>query len=153
MHPADLEAVVHRELRQLPSPGAPPTLLPCVLTTVRAWSRRPWYERAWLTWPMTWQAASVAALILVVAGGVTLIPHAATGADRVASMFASDMIGSLSTVANVAEATATAARALWRAMIRPLAPYAFALVALMCLACGLFGTALNHVLSERMLQR
>ena len=33
-------------------PRAPHTLLPRVLAAVQAWAQRPWYERAWFTWPL-----------------------------------------------------------------------------------------------------
>ena len=41
---------------------------------------------------------------------------------------------------------------LWRALLEPLVTYAFVLVVLMCLACAVFGTALNHVVFERAVQ-
>ena len=59
MHPVDLETVVGQELRRLPMPRAPRTLLPRVLAAVEAWAQRPWYERAWFTWPLGWQIASI----------------------------------------------------------------------------------------------
>ena len=43
---------LRRELRRLPPPHAPATLLPRVITAVHAWSERRWYARAWLTWPL-----------------------------------------------------------------------------------------------------
>ena len=56
----DLERRVHDELRRLPAPLAPGTLLPRVLAAVDAWARRPWYARAWFTWPIGLRVASVA---------------------------------------------------------------------------------------------
>ena len=41
---------------------------------------------------------------------------------------------------------------IWRAIVRPVAPYAFAFAALMCLACAVFGAALNHVVFGRTVQ-
>jgi hypothetical protein len=38
-----------------------------------------------------------------------------------------------------------AARVVWHAVVEPLAVYAFAVVAVMFLACVAFGTALSHV--------
>ena len=72
---ADLEQRVDRELRRLPAPRAPHTLLPRVLAAVEAWVNRPWYTRAWFTWPLGWQVASVALLVLAVAG-VWMLPPA-----------------------------------------------------------------------------
>jgi hypothetical protein len=153
MNPGELETIIGRELRQLPAPRAPHTLLPRVLAAVHAWTMRPWYERTWFTWSLGWQLASGAALILLVAGGGMLLPGARAAAVVAASTFAAPMIGE---VAGVAEGTAVAVNAgavLWRALFEPLVPYVFGLVVLMCLACATFGSALNHVAFGRIGQR
>ena len=51
MGPADFEHRLTRELQMLPTPRAPGTLLPRVMAAVQAWALRPWYQRAWFTWP------------------------------------------------------------------------------------------------------
>jgi hypothetical protein len=148
MHPADLEtlaAVVDRELRHLPVPRAPDTLLPRVLAAVDRWSRRPWYARAWFTWPVAAQVASVIPLILLVAGSVMLIPILRSAADGGTSIFAPGMTNDVADAARHAVATMHAARVLWRTLVEPFVACVFALVALMCLACAAFGTALTHV--------
>ena len=61
----DLERVAQRALERLPAPRAPHTLLPRVMAAVQQWTRRPWYARAWVTWPLGWQALSTAALVLL----------------------------------------------------------------------------------------
>ena len=63
MNTPDLEPRVDRELRRLPAPRAPHTLLPRVMAAAEAWAERPWYTRAWVTWPLAWQVVSVAALV------------------------------------------------------------------------------------------
>jgi hypothetical protein len=146
-----LERLADRELRRLPLPRAPQTLLPRVMAAVEAWAARPWYSRAWFTWPAGWQAVSVAALALVVAGGVLFAPRveaAASNAFAAVQMFA----GGVTDVAPV-ETTAHSARILWRTLLEPLATYALVVVVLMVLACAIFGTALNHVVIERAEQR
>jgi hypothetical protein len=153
MNPADLERFAARELERLRPPRAPHTLLPRVMASIQAWSSRPWYERAWFKWPLPAQVVSIAVLTLLVAGAIRLLPHVEAGADRAASMLAADVLGSASGMAASTASAAAAARVVWRATIQPLAPYAFALVVLMCLACGLFGAALNHLAFGRMLQR
>ena len=65
MNPIDLETRIDRTLRRFPAPRAPQTLLPRVLAAVQEWSQRPWYSRAWFTWPIGGQIVSAAALILV----------------------------------------------------------------------------------------
>ena len=151
MTPDDLERLADRELRRLPSPRAPQTLLPRVMAAVEAWAGRPWYSRAWFTWPFGWQAASVAALALLVAGGVFFAPRvelAVSGAIATLQILA----GGVADVAPV-ETTAHSARILWRTLLEPLATYALVVVVLMVLACAVFGTALNHVVIERAEQR
>lgn len=123
---ADLEQRVDRELRRLPPPRAPHTLLPRVLAAVEAWVNRPWYTRAWFTWPLGWQVASVALLALAIAG-VWMLPPAPPSVV----------------------VTTNAGRVLWRTMIEPFLAYAFVIVVIMCLACAAFGAALSYVFVER----
>jgi len=123
---ADLEQRVDRELRRLPAPRAPHTLLPRVLAAVEAWVNRPWYTRAWFTWPLGWQVASVALLALVVAG-VWMLPPAPPSVV----------------------VTTNAGRVLWRTIVEPFLAYAFVIVVIMCLACAAFGAALSYVFVER----
>jgi hypothetical protein len=141
----DLETIIGRELRQLPTPSAPHTLLPRVLAAVHAWRMRPWYERTWFTWPVEWQMASAAALILLVAGGGMMMPGARAAAVAATSTFAAPLMGEIADAARSTAVAVNAAAVLWRALVEPFVPYAFGLVALMCLACALFATALNHV--------
>ena len=62
MDPVDLERLIDRELRSLPAPRAPRTLLPRVMAAANEAANRPWYSRTWLQWPVGWQLAS--ALVL-----------------------------------------------------------------------------------------
>jgi negative regulator of sigma E activity len=145
MHPADLETFVDTELRRLPLPRAPLTLLPRVLAAIQQWSRRPWYARAWFTWPLAGQIASAAALMLIVVASAILIASAQAAVYEMAARL---LIG-VTPVAQRAEAAVNAARVVWRVLIEPLTVYAFVWVVLMCLACAAFGTALNHVAFRR----
>ena len=151
MHPADgeddLRAAFDRELRHLPMPRAPQTLLPRVMASVQEWARRPWYTREWLTWPLGWQIVSVAALALLVAGGAMLLPDVRATATSVSSM--------VSTPAGILALAQRAALGvhmtvvLGRALLEPVVPYLFAVVLMMCLACAAFGTALSRVVLAR----
>lgn len=126
----ELERRVHEELRRLPGPLAPRTLLPRVLAAVDAWANRPWYARAWFTWPLGWQIASVAALAFAVYGTWNLPPVPAS-----------------------VVATTNAGGVIWRTLIEPLVGYVVFLVVLMCLACAVFGAALNYLFLERTASR
>ena len=126
----ELAAFVDRELRRLPTPRAPETLLPRVLAAADAWARRPWYTRAWFAWPAGWRAASVAALALLVFGLWRLPPAPKS-----------------------AVAAAGATRVVWDLLVAPALPYAVGFVVLMVITCVAAGLALNYVLLERAEQR
>ena len=125
----DLERRVDAELRRLPQPAAPDTLLPRVLAAVDAWARRPWYSRAWFTWPLGWQAVSIAVVALA-AYALWLAPSVAAPA-----------------------AATTAGAVIWRTLFEPLLGYVVGLVVLMALACAVFGAALNFLFLERTASR
>jgi hypothetical protein len=161
MHRADLEGLVDASLKALPPPPAPVTLLPRVMAAVDACSRRPWYSRGWLSWPVGWQAASVAALVALVVV-ITLLLPAARGAayDTVSTAAASTLGGGLLPAVERASGTVrrTAAAVdaiwlLWRVVFTPVIAYALGLVVLMCLVCVAFGTALNYLAFGKALPR
>ncbi|HWJ55369.1 MAG TPA: hypothetical protein VNR90_04110 [Vicinamibacterales bacterium] len=126
----ELERRVHDEIRRLPDPLAPGTLLPRILAAVDAWANRPWYARAWFTWPLAWQTASVALVALAVYATWTAPPLPAS-----------------------IVATTSAGSVIWRTLIEPLLGYVVGLVVLMCLACAVFGAALNYLFLERTASR
>jgi len=146
---ADLEQIVHDELRRLPSPDAPSTLLPRVMAAVQEWTMRPWYERAWFTWPLGWQVISLAALVGLAGAGVVMFPSAEQALVTAVASRTAVLSAALGSVLGHTEAAITAGRIVWRALGEPLVPYAFTVVLLMCLACVAFGTALNRVAFER----
>jgi hypothetical protein len=155
MHPLDPERfadVVGARLRQLPIPAAPHTLLPRVLAAAQKLARRPWYARAWFTWPRACQALSIATLGALGASAVLLLPGVEGAAARIATAYAAGMGGDVIGIAGRLEVTINATAILWRTVVRPIAPYAFAFAALMCLACAVFGAALNHVVFGRTAQ-
>ena len=150
MQPDDLERLVDRELRALPDPRAPRTLLPSILAAIDAGVHpAPWYARPWRTWPAVAQlafAAAGVALVALVAGAL------APGLREIAGTTATT--GSISdsvALAGRVESITTAAWVLWRVLLQPLVPYAFALAMLMCCACVVFGMALNYVVFGRTL--
>jgi hypothetical protein len=145
MHPVDPEAIVDAALSELPQPRAPHTLLPRVMAAVHAWANRPWYARAWFTWPVAGQVASLAALLLLV-GGIAFMLR---GSEiHVTTLIASLTGGPQGRVADLfrdARLASAAAQALWRPLLQPLLLVAFVLVMTMSAACVGFGAALNYV--------
>ena len=150
MEPADLERLVGRELNRLPGPRAPETLLPRVMAAVDAASRRPWYTRAWFTWPVGWQAASASVAVAALTVVIMMLPDV-TSLFRQAPVV-SNVSGEVSAAAEQVETVTTTARVLWRALLAPVVPYAFGLVLVMSLACVVFGTALNHLVFGKALR-
>ena len=150
MHPADLERRVDAELRSLPMPRAPRTLLPRVLSAAQNWTLRPWYTREWFTWPLAWQAVAMCALVLSAWGGLTLmsVVHAAMSGGfsvEVVASAANDVVGFALGAAVMVEA----GQDLCRTLLAPSARVVFAIVVAMYVACVVFGAALNHVIFER----
>lgn len=147
MDPADLERLIDRALRALPPPRAPRALLPRVMAAVEERAQRPWYTRAWLQWPVGWQLASALVLIGVVATGSVLLPQLR---DAVMALtFVANVRGDVAESAREVEVAATAVRVVWRTLLAPVVPWAFGLITLMCAACAVFGTALNHLVFGR----
>ena len=147
MDPADLERLVDRELRALPLPRAPRALLPRVMAAVEERAQRPWYTRAWLHWPVGWQFASALVLLGIVATGSVLLPQLR---DAVMALtFVANVRGDVAESARDVEVATTAVRVVWRTLLAPVVPWAFGLITLMCAACAVFGTALNHLVFGR----
>ena len=149
MRPDDLEALVDRELRRLPLPRAPRHLLPRVMAAVHAAADRPWYARPWFMWPVLSQIASIAALALVGAAAYLLLPAFQAMASNAVPGFVTTLAARTELFAYRVQVAATAFEVVWRTLLQPIGPYAFALVATMCLACGAFGAALNQVVLGR----
>lgn len=125
MEPFDLD----RELAALPKPRAPRTLLPRVLA---ATAMRPEAaETGWMTWPRTWQAASVAALLAIVAGAAWLF---------------SAPPAPVSGMAQSAGQAATTIRVLWDVVFEPAAAYLFVIGIVLTLICAAAWAALEVAL-------
>jgi hypothetical protein len=122
----DLERLVDRELKRLPQPRAPRTLLPRVMTAVSAPREVAWYARPWLLWPRSAQVLSVS-LLLALAGGVWTVwvsaPQIVQWANQMAAV----------------------SRTLWDVLIGPIALVVFGLIVIVTLACAAAWTAVSRV--------
>jgi hypothetical protein len=150
---AELERHVDRALADLPPLGAPDTLLPRVLAAVQAWAERPWYQRAWLTWPRGVQAASVALLLLVVLGVGMALPLVQAQAVHALALVTARAPIAMPHMAASLLATANAMVLAWRAVIQPLVPFALVVAVMAGVASAVIASALNRVLLERSVQR
>jgi hypothetical protein len=131
MDPADLEQLLDRELKQLPRPGAPPTLLPRVMAaTVRRGEPVP-LATGWSTWSAGWQVATVGIFLVLVAALSWLLaapPAPVTGLARTAGE------------------TAAVLRLFWDVLLQPVATYIFVLGLSLALACAAAWAALEFAL-------
>ena len=132
MDPADIDSRLDHELRELPMPRAPRTLLPRVLAaTVERAPRAA--ATGWFTWPVAWRIAALVLVAAITAG---------------VSVLLSSPPQRLSNAAETAGEVATVARVLWQVMAQPIASYLFVLGVSLTLACALAWAALEAALGE-----
>jgi len=119
--PADLERLVDRELKRLPAPRAPQTLLPRVMAAVAPGQRATAPATGWSTWSPAWQASSVGVLLLMIATIAWL--YSAPPAPVVEST-------------RTAGEIAAVMRVFWDVLLQPVATYIFVLGISLALACA-----------------
>lgn len=144
MTPDDLEQLIGRELKRLPIPRAPETLLPRVLAATAGRKPAPSYAAPWLNWPRRWKLAAVAVLALAV-GGVGALGYVAWPEVAARLSWLESASGTVTRVAAAAQDGATLVRAFWRVLLGPIT-FGLLVVALtLSLACAALWTALNRV--------
>jgi hypothetical protein len=143
---------IDRALAQQPSINAPQTLLPRVMAAVQAWAARPWYERAWFTWPRILQIASLSATALVVVAVWAAMPLANGFIDRLYASAVGSLGGGVASRMQRLDATIAGAQVLWRALVEPILAYAAVVVAAMYIACATVAVALGRILFGRAMQ-
>jgi hypothetical protein len=127
-------------LRRLPLPAAPRTLLPRVMAAVAAAQ-----PRTWFTWPLAWQAASVAALFLLAAGAAAAWPGVQTLVDGVVVNPFAGTTGRATSAIRGITAIAEALSIAWSALLQPVVPYLLLWLIVMSAACVGFGAALGRI--------
>ena len=141
MNPIDLEQVVDAELKRLPTPRAPRTLLPRVLAAT-ATEPRPQPSRGWGAWPRLWQFAGgvVAAVVIVGAWRLAVIAQ-----PFIAELWPSAGFGNATSVTRGAGDAATVVRVLWDVVLQPVATYVSVLAISFALACALLWSAVERL--------
>jgi hypothetical protein len=141
MNPIDLEQLVDDQLKRLPTPRAPRTLLPRVLA---ATASRPHPEPSagWAAWPRLWQVAGAVAAVVLLAGAWKL---AALAQPFVAALWPAAEFGRASSVTRSAGDAATVARVLWEVVLQPVATYVSVLAISFALACALLWSAMERL--------
>ncbi len=145
MEPDESERLIDGRLRRLPRLRAPVTLLPRVMSAVHQVSTRPWYARAWFTWPV---GARAAVLLVLTAGAVALTlvtpilfsPFTPL-VERASAGVAAPVFSATARI----EVVTTVIGVVWRALVAPIVPYALGLVVFMYVTCALVGSALSYL--------
>jgi ribose/xylose/arabinose/galactoside ABC-type transport system permease subunit len=140
----DLEKIVDRELKGLPQPRAPHTLMARVLEAVAQAPQAPWYARPWRAWRLEWQVVSALFVLGVLTGTLVagqyawqmLNPEALPGQATAAW---------LASVIARGGAAARGLDTLWRVIVEPLALVVLVPVLLMFVASVVFGAALSRL--------
>ena len=142
MSPIDLEHLVDAELKQLPTPRAPRTLLPRVLAATAAQEQHAKPASGWAMWPRGWQfAGGVAATVLIV-GIWRLVSFAQPYIADVLPFGGFDRAASFTRNADEAAAVV---RVLWEVLLQPVATYVSVLAISLVLACALLWTAVERL--------
>jgi hypothetical protein len=87
------------------------------------------------------------ALIALMAAGSVVLPQIRDAVEAIS--FVANVRSDVASSAREVETATSAVRVLWRTLLAPVVPWAFALVTLMGAACAVFGTALNHLVFGR----
>jgi hypothetical protein len=143
MNPDDLQRLIDRELKRLPAPRAPQTLLPRVLAATVGRNPAPFYTRPWFAWPLAWRVASMAAIVALAAAFFLLKGPAQEAAVRVSSQIAGQSHSGVDT--SSLESAATVVRLAWRLLLAPAAFISLVFVVSLSLAFAAIWAALDRL--------
>ncbi|HEU4939292.1 MAG TPA: hypothetical protein VFT39_22745 [Vicinamibacterales bacterium] len=142
MNPIDLERLVDTELKRLPAPRAPRTLLPRVLAAVDAQQQHAKPAGGWAFWPRAWQFAGGVVMAAVLVGIWRL---AAFAGPFISDLLPAVGLGRAAAFTRGADDAATVVRVLWEVLLQPVATYVSILAISLALACALFWTAVERL--------
>ena len=143
----ELEAIVDRSLRAQPAPRAPETLVPRVMAAVAAAerARASTRQRPWFTWPVAWQAASLASLTIVVAATYLLAVYGTGSPGLAMPAFLTRFVAWVSPLIDTLDAATRMGSIVFDTYLRPVVGYLLVWVVLMSAACATFALALGRV--------
>ena len=141
MNPIDLEQLVDDELKRLPTPQAPRTLLPRVLAATAA-QPHPQPARGWAVWPRGWQFAGGTVTAVLLIGIWKLLAFSRPLLDQ---LFPGAGSAGASSFTRNADDAATVVRVLWDVVLQPVATYVAVLAISFALACALLWSAVERL--------
>jgi hypothetical protein len=142
MNPIDLEQLVDAELKRLPTPRAPRTLLPRVLAATAAQPKHSQGARGWMVWPRAWQLVGGIAAVVVLVGIWRL---AALAGPFIAALMPDAGLGRAAALTRGADDAVTVVRVLWDVLLQPVATYVSILAVSLALACALLWSAVERL--------
>jgi hypothetical protein len=149
MNLIDLEQLVDAELKRLPTPPAPRTLLPRVLAATAA-QPQVYAARGWTTWSRVWQfAGGLVAAVFIFGLWKLAVFVQPIAADVLPALG----LGRAAAVTRGADEAATVVRVLWDVMLQPVATYLSILAVSFALACALLWTAVERLTPGGVSQR
>ena len=143
MNSKDLEELIDRELKGLPLPEAPSTLLPRVLAAIESPLQSPWYRQTWSHWPPVLRllSAGMVGVVLIV---LTFLEPLFQGALR---DILSVVVQPVMNLTGDLRAAFGAVESLRRVLIEPLLGYLVVLGIMMGTTCAGLGAALTRMAS------
>jgi hypothetical protein len=142
MNPIDLEQIVDAELKRLPTPRAPRTLLPRVIAATAAQQPPAATARGWGAWPRAWQFAGGVVAVAVLFAARELLAVLQSFLAQVAPLAGFERAAAFT---RSADDTATVVRVLWDVLLQPVATYVSVLAISFALACALLWTAVERL--------
>lgn len=141
----DFDHQLDHDLRRLPAPRAPETLLPRVMRAVAQAESTPWYSRGWSAWPAGLKVASAAAFVLFITGLWTLVPAGQQWLADVVSPAATEAWTRVAPIAHLVAQATTLGRLVWDLVLGPIAAHFLVLAILLSSICAVFWTAVTRL--------
>ncbi len=139
----DLQRLIDGELKKLPTPRAPATLMPRVLAAVGPTLKPgPWYARPWLEWPRALQVVSAGALVAL-GVGLAMLAAFIQAAPRPGSPVGA-VAARIRSVAEIAAQAAALVRVFSDVVVQPAAWALLILGVSLSLACAALWSALER---------
>ena len=146
-----LEALIHQELRKLPSRRAPQTLALRVLAAIQDRAQKSWWQRPWTTWPFKFRLAFMVAAVCSATLFLSLSFAVLNG--NITDLFGLKLgqeFGFLLPIWEVLKALGNAGLLLTRSINQSLLLALSSLVFMMYLACVAIGTACCRVACNKL---